>query len=158
MQTEKEIMNPWLLILCLLSCISDWQVLVHHLEIVAWSLPNISANHLFECLVTANIIFNLFTSFFAIHYYKTNKYACKNTITNSEKGTIFSKCLRGKQIIEYFAILFLGLIIIKYERKRLFWRFLNYNLHRDDINIISLDYTIKRQNRNKGTNGKAALS
>ena len=38
----------------------------HHLEMVAWSLPNISANHLFECLVTANIIFNLFTSFFAI--------------------------------------------------------------------------------------------
>ena len=121
---------------------------------VAWSLPNISANHLFECLVTANIIFNLFTSFFAIHYYKTSKYACKNTITNSEKGTIFSKCLRGKQIIEYFAILFLGLIIIKHERKRLFGRFLNYYLHRDDINIISLDYTIKRQNRNKGQTGK----
>ena len=45
---------------------SGWQVLVHHLEMVAWSLPNISANHLFECLVTANIIFNLFTYFFAI--------------------------------------------------------------------------------------------
>ena len=47
---------------------SGWQVLVHHLEMVAWSLPNISANHLFERLVTANIIFNLFTSFFAILY------------------------------------------------------------------------------------------
>ena len=46
---------------------SGWQVFVHHLEMVAWSLPNISANHLFECLVTANIIFNLFTSFFAIY-------------------------------------------------------------------------------------------
>ena len=84
---------------------SGWQVLVHHLEMVAWSLPSISANHLFECLVTANIIFNLFTSFFAIHYYKIGEYACKSTKIISEKGTIASKCLRNMQIIEYFAIL-----------------------------------------------------
>ena len=106
---------------------SGWQVLVHHLEMVAWSLPNISANHLFERLVTANIIFNLFTSFFAIHYYKISEYACKSTRIISEKGKIFSKCLRNMQIIEHFAILFLSLIIIKYERKRLFWSFLSYH-------------------------------
>ena len=97
---------------------SGWQVFVHHLEMVAWSLPNISANHLFECLVTANMIFNLFTSFFAIHYYKISKYACKSTKMISEKGKIFSKHLRNMQIIEYFTILFLSLIIIKYERKK----------------------------------------
>ena len=105
---------------------SGWQVLVHHLEMVAWSLPNISANHLFERLVTANIIFNLFTSFFAMHYYKISKYACKSTKIISEKGTIFSKCLRDMHIIEYFAILFLSLIIIKNERKRSFWSFSSY--------------------------------
>ena len=36
----------------------------------------------------------------------------------SEKGKIFSKHLRNMQIIEYFTILFLSLIIIKYERKK----------------------------------------
>lgn len=87
---------------------------------VAWSLPNISANHLFERLVTANIIFNLFTSFFAIHYYKISKYACKSTKIISEKGTKPSKCLQNKQIIEFFTILFLSLIIIKYERKSIY--------------------------------------
>ena len=106
---------------------SGWQVLVHHLEMVAWSLPNISANHLFECLVTANIIFNLFTSFFAIHYYIIGEYACKSTRIISEKEKIFSKYLRNMQIVEHFAILFLSLIIIKYERKRLFWSFLSYH-------------------------------
>ena len=35
----------------------------------------------------------------------------------SEKGKTFSKCLRNMHIIEYSAILFLSLIIIKYERK-----------------------------------------
>ena len=30
------------------------------------------------------------------------------------------------QIIEYFTISFLSLMIIKYEQKKLFWSFLNY--------------------------------
>ena len=53
----------------------------------------------------SEFIFNLFTSFFAIHYYKIGEYACKSTKIISEKGTITSKYLRNMQIIEYFAIL-----------------------------------------------------
>ena len=98
MQTGGSIKSPSFLLFCCYFLVF----------LVAWSLPNISANHLFERLVTANIIFNLFTSFFAIHYYKISKYACKSTIIVSEKGKIFSKCLRDMQIIEYFAILFLS--------------------------------------------------
>ena len=98
MQTGGNIKSPSFLLFCCYFLVF----------LVAWSLPNISANHLFERLVTANIIFNLFTSFFAIHYYKISKYACKSTIIVSEKGKIFSKCLRDMQIVEYFAILFLS--------------------------------------------------
>ena len=42
------------------------------------------------------------------------------------------------QIIEYFTILFLSLIIINMSEKGYLGYFLNYSKHRDDINIISL--------------------
>ena len=51
------------------------------------------------------------------------------------------------QIIEYFTILFLSLIIINMSEKGYLGYFLNYYKHRDDINIISLACTIKRKNR-----------
>ena len=82
-------------------------------------------------VLTLHVIPNMmrmnWASFFAIHYYKISEYACKSTRIISEKGKIFSKCIRNMQIIEHFAILFLSLIIIKYERKRLFWSFLSYH-------------------------------
>ena len=52
------------------------------------------------------------------NFSKISKYACESTKIISKKGKIFSKCLRNMQIIEYFSILFLSLIIIKYERKK----------------------------------------
>ena len=97
MQTGGNIKSPSFLLFCCYFLVF----------LVAWSLPNISANHLFERLVTANIIFNLFTSFFAIHYYKISKYACKSTIIISEKRTIASKCLRLVSLIDrnlYFGV------------------------------------------------------
>ena len=58
-------------------------------------------------------------SFSAIHYYNISEYACKSKKIISEKGKMFLKSLQNTQIIEYFTILFLSLIIIKYERKSL---------------------------------------
>ena len=53
------------------------------------------------------------------------------------------KSLRNVQIIEYFAISFLSLIIIIYERKRLFWSFLFLIcFFRHFATPISVDYRI----------------
>ena len=64
--------------ICINASKGGWQALVHHLEMVAWSLPSFSASHLFVFPFSASITFIRLRFFSAIAYIII-VFGCKDT-------------------------------------------------------------------------------